>query len=384
MFRHFVLCLLLLAGLAAFAAPAVAPTVVINGKTVSVPMIKANGKAYVDIVALMKLLGGSASFNAVTNKLIISTTGATTSTAASGDTAQMAGDNGELGKIYSLVKSNPLYFSLLSAEYTTTPLTIGDRYFTPKANEKLLVLHFTVQNPQKTERLVRYDSLHLTAVDQMNVNHEGIPCWGDAEKHDAVSMLLKPAQKLAIYTCIIVPAKGIIPKLMIMPMPNNDGPILRYDLREKVTGMTAPIADPADATGATALETVPGTAGVAYSYANFDVSVEQFGYTTETLDGTKPEKDGRFLIATLLVKNRAPRDSNLRYDMVTPEVKDTDGALLRYRGMLFASSDRRVGQLIKSGEEMRVRLYFIVPKGSNPAKLTLKEGQSRTYEFAIQ
>lgn len=383
MSRHLMLFLLLLAGLAAFAATT---TVVVNGKSVTVPVIETNGKAYIDAVALMKLLGGSASFDAKTHKLIVSSTAkpaATTTTSASSGTGQLPGGiDDKFGTIYSMNKSNPLYFSLLSAEYTTTPIVIGDTLYAPNANEKLLVLHFSVQNPQKSELFVRYDSLHLTAVDAMNVNHEGIADWGDAEKHGSIALSLKPAQKLLAYAAVVVPAKGLAPKLMVLP-GNGEGPVLRFDLRDKVTGMAAPIADPSDATGATALETVPAKAGTAYPYHNFTITVEKFGYSTEALGDNTLEDGDRFLVVTTLMKNATPGETFLRYDSITPLVTDVDGAELKYTGMLFATTNREIAQNIKAGAEMRVRLYFTVPKDCTPKTLSIKEGESRAYEFNV-
>ena len=374
MFRHLTLCLLLLAGLAVFAAT----TVVVNGKTVNVPVLTSNGKMYIGVADLIKVLGGTVSFDAAANKLVINV-----GTAGAAESAQLAGDNGELKKIYSLVKSNPLHFSLISAEYTTTPLTIGTSHFVPKADEKLLVLHFTVQNPQDKTNFVRYDRLRITAVDAMNVNHEAVQGWGDEENKGNVALELKPKQKLACYAGIIVPAKGVIPKLMIMPWREGDGPILRYDLRDKVAALPAPIADPADPTGATALENVPAELGKVYPFGNFDVAIEQFSYA-DTLTDVKPPTGGRFLIVTALVKNRSPRDNFLRYDFFRPYVTDTDGAEVKYRGMLLATRDANVAQDLKAGAELRVRLFFAVEKGSTPVKMSINEGsKTRNYEYAI-
>ncbi len=379
MLRVCVLVLALAAGLAAFAAAAT--TVVVNGKTVTVPTVEVNGKVYVDAVALMKILGGTATYDPKTHKLVI-----TDPTVGGGSpgTAQLAGDNGEFNKIYSLSKSDPLYFTLLRAEYTTTPLACGNRLFIPRADEKLLVLHFTVQNPQKTERTVRHDSLHMTVVDAMDVNHEMVNCWGDETSRVDVNLRLKPAQKQAVYCAFLVPAKGVTPKLMVMPNTDNDGPILRYDLRDKVTPLPAPIADVADPAGATALELVPGAPASMYAFGNFDVAVEKFSYVATPLNNMAPDKGGRFLVVNLAVKNRAPFDINLRHDTFKVDVTDLDGGLLKFRAMFFASSDRPVAQMVPSGQEMKVRLVVAVPQGSTPAKLTLREGQARGVVFEVK
>ena len=174
-------------------------------------------------------------------------------------TVRLAGDNGEFGTVYSISKRSPIYFRLKSAEFTTNQVVIGNQVYVPKANEKLLILHFTVQNPQKTELYVRWDSLRFTAVDKTNTNCEGNNDWGDADdpKHSQVAMNLKPTQTVNLITPIVVPANSIVPKLMVLPSDEGDGPVLRYDLsgniKNKVTPLTAPIADPADATGSLSL-----------------------------------------------------------------------------------------------------------------------------------
>ncbi|MGE5532596.1 MAG: hypothetical protein ACM3VW_10830, partial [Bacteroidota bacterium] len=243
MHRHLLSCLLLAClTSAAFAAT----TVVVNGKSVTLPVIDAAGKAYVDIVSLMQMIGGKASYDAANGKLYInSASGAAPATSGGGGgnastgTAQLPGDNGTLGQVYTMRKDQPLYFSLKSAEYTLDQVRMGGRTATPTADEKLLVLHFTVQNPLKTEQFVRWDSLRLTAVDATNVNHEGGYDWANPENGEAVSLSLKPAQTVLCYTVINVPAKGQIPKLMVLPEDENDGPVLRYDLRDIVKALPA-------------------------------------------------------------------------------------------------------------------------------------------------
>jgi hypothetical protein len=367
-----VLTLLLLAclALAAFAGTA---TVTVAGKTVSIPTIEQNGKSYVDIAALMKLLGGK-----VTIKPSAPATGAVT-----GGTAQLPGENGQLGAVYTLVKSTPLYFSLKSAEYTVTPVRIGDTLYAPKANEKLLVAHFTVQNPAKTEQFVRWDSLKLTAVDAMNVNRECVG-WGDEENKNSFAMSMKPAQTTKLYAVIIVPAKGVVPKLMVMPPVDGDGGVLRYDLRDKVTRLAEPFADPADKTGATALETVTGKLNTAYPYGNYDVTVEQFSTTKEKLGDIEPEEEGQLFIATVVMKNRNPRDTFTRWDSLLPVLTSTDGDEISYQNMLLATGNRPFAQEIKSGNEVRVRLVFNLPKDITPKTLAIQENESRTFTFEVK
>lgn len=128
---------------------------------------------------------------------------------------------------------------------------------------------------------------------------------------------------------------------------------------------------------------MPAELGTVYPYGNFDVAIEQFSYVDKLTD-INPPTGGRFLIVTALVKNRSPRDAYLRYDYLKPYVTDADGAEVKYRGMLFATRDANVGQDLKPGAELRVRLYFAVEKDSTPAKLSINEGgKTRNYVYTI-
>ncbi len=310
-------------------------------------------------------------------------------------TVQLAGNNGVFGTVYSIRKDAPLYFRLKSAEYTTEQVVIGEQIYAPRANEKLLVLHFTIQNPLKTEQYVRWDSLWFTAVDSDNNNSEGRNDWGDDDSKDRrqISANMKPAQTFNAVTAIVVPAKGSIPKLMVMPGEDN-GPVLRYMLhpdrtappQNKPGALKAPVADPDDATGYTALETVAGVLGTAYPLSNLDVTVEKFDYSSSNLGEATLEEGEKWLIATVLLKNEYPiGDSNyVRYDTLSPVLTSTDGEELSYQDMLLATANRSFGQNMKPGAEARVRMLFRVPQDVTPKTLALKEGESRTYEFQVQ
>lgn len=367
-------------------------TVVLNGKVVTVPMVESGGKAFLDIAALAKLLGWKVTYLPANHKVMINSGAAAAGAAmpsaggagaASKGTVQLAGDNGVLGQLYSLRKDRPLYFVLKSAEYTVGQVVVGDRLMAPDKDHKLLVLHFSIQNPAEDEQYVRFDSLSFTAVDAMNVNHEGRGDWGDELSRQPVRISLKPAQKIDCYTAIEVPAKGPIPKLMVLPGENN-GPILRYDLRDKVTGLVAPFVDTSDATGASALGVIPAVQNTAYPMADFDLSLEGLAWSSADLLGRGAPRNGsRYLVATVTMTNKNPGEQYLRWDTPTCELLSTDGEELRYQGMLLATADRSVGQSIKAGQSMRVRLVFEVLAGATPATLTISEQQSRSYVFEI-
>ncbi|MEN6520448.1 MAG: DUF4352 domain-containing protein [Armatimonadota bacterium] len=305
---------------------------------------------------------------------------------AKAQSVMLAGDNGVFGTVYSIRKGYPIYFRLKSAEYTTDQMVIGDRLYAPKADEKLLVLHFTVQNPLKDEQYIRWDSLRFTAVDSMNINHEMGSDWGDEMNQGSLVMYLKPAQKADIYAGIMVSAKGIIPKLMVMSDYDGDGPILRYDLKNPknaVAPLKKYVADPSDASGCTALETVPGESGTTYPCINFGITVQKSGYLEEGINGEELEEGIHYFTVTVLVKNKSPEKTYLRWDSIIPVLLSTDGEELNYKDMLLASANRGMDRDLKPGEEVTVRLCFELPKDATPQTLSIKEEESRTYEFKM-
>lgn len=365
------------------AARAQTMSLTINGKTVIVPIIVQNGKTLIDAATLAKLFGGA--YDPAAQKMTITATAPAPTGGGAADSGQpqLPGENGQLNVNYKMGKDNPMYFRLLSATFTTAPVVFGDNLFTCTAAEKILLLRFTIQNPNKTDLFVRGDQLTMMVVDAMNVNHDVHATWGDAEHHQVVDLNLKPGQKIEAYATVNVPAKGIVPKLIVQA-GGNDLPVLRYDLHGKLTPLTPPFADPADQSGMTALEEVPAQLGAGYAYHKFNITVEKFETVAKAFGEYAPPEDGSFYVATLLIKNAAPTTSFLRGDQITPELTSTDGETLDYRSvMLFATTDRVIDQDMKIGQEMRVRILFDLPKGVTPQTMTIKEDTSHVYRYKV-
>lgn len=302
-------------------------------------------------------------------------------------TAQLPGDNGVFGTVYTIRKGYPLYFRLKSAEFTTEQVKIGEGLYAPNASEKLLVIHFTIQNPSKSEQFISGDSLKFTAVDAMNVNHEYVGFWGDEKNKSAVDMSFKPTQTLDIYSVIKVPAKGIIPKLMILPPDENDGPILRYDLKNpknKVTPLSKPAADPSDPSGYTALETVPGELNVSYPFENYDMKVLKFETVANQLGEYELEEGESFFAATIWIKCEAFQDQYLRWDTISPMLLSSDEEEIFSVEMMLATANRPVDRNMKPGDEITVRIIFKVPQDVTPKTLVIQENESRSYSFEVE
>ena len=131
------------------------------------------------LVVSILVCGTAAMSGAAVKKKIVKPAPKKPVAAPTAPTVQLAGDNGLFGNVFKIKKEGTLFFRLKSAEYTTEQVVMGDTLYVPTSEEKLLVLHLTIQNPSKSEQFVRWDSLNFTAVDSMNNNHEGNSDWGD-------------------------------------------------------------------------------------------------------------------------------------------------------------------------------------------------------------
>ncbi len=360
-------------------------TFTINGKSAKLETLEKNGKVFVEAQSFAKALGASISFDKTKRNFVIVSSGQS----AVGDvqgTTQQAGGEGVIGKTYSLGKTtNALNFTLSSLEYSVSPVTMGNYVYAPKANEKLLVMHYTVQNPQKSELGVTWDAFKFTAVDAKDIN---IVFNNYVAREGTTSVFnerLKPAQKISLLAAFAVPASGAIPKLIV---ERNDGsPVLRFDLRGKVKPLVAPFADPADSSGSSALTEVPAQAGTFYPGSSLGIKLEGVAFSGEKMDGKIPEDGKRYLIATFSIKNILGASANpvsFSYGNFKFELRDAEGDKQVFNGYLIkATRDEHADGSLKSGEEYRFRVYFTLPKDLTAKTLAVSQGESRAYAFDV-
>jgi hypothetical protein len=286
-------------------------------------------------------------------------------------TSQLKGDKGEFGLTYTLGKEDPVNFTLKSCEYLAERKRIGADYYVPTAEEKLLVLHFTLQNPQPAERGVGWSVCSFTAVDATNTNREYPENIGVDSNQEALSLDLKPAQKIDAYTIIAVPAQGEVPKLIVK---SQDQLVIRYDLRKKVKGLAVPFAEPADKTGATALADVPAVAGTYYPVGMWDARLDSTSYTTQAIKEEAPEEGARYLVLNMALRNPTKGAQSLGWSVLVPKVRTTDGENLDWNEeLLYASRDETVSMEVEPGQEAKVRYYFLIPSGSTVKQLSVQE-----------
>ncbi|HEY3266517.1 MAG TPA: hypothetical protein VGM37_06300 [Armatimonadota bacterium] len=287
-------------------------------------------------------------------------------------TKQLTGDQAAPGQEYTLGKSSPLNFQLDSVEYSADRLRIGDNDYLPAADEKHLVIHFTLHNPQPRERLVRFDTLRYTAVDNLNTNHEARQHTGEKATLGELNMRLKPGQKVAAYTFIAVPAAVSVPKLIVT---SSDNLVLRYDLNGKIRPLSGPAVSPDDTSGATALGEVPARYGVSYEMGAFDVVAVGAAHSAAPIGNQRLRDEARNLIVSLRVKNASKRPQVLRSDTLRVKMVDADGATVAWRSNLLTNSrDVDFNSRLDPGQEVSVRTYATVAKDQTVKTVSLTVG----------
>jgi hypothetical protein len=354
-------------------------SVLVNGKTAKLETISRGGKVFVDGVTFAKALGANAKLEG--GRLIVTTAGGTIQTTQA--TAQLAGGQGALNQMYSLGKDRPLNFTLKAVELSAVRQTLRTTYI-PKQNEKLVILRFSVQNPQKTDFDLDYADFKFTLVDNKDRNYEVDSYLARDGETQEFSAALKPAQRVDVYMVHAVPADVSLPKLIVQRGGESNAPVIRYDLRGKVKGFTAPFADPKDSSGSTVLETVPGKPGTYYPMGYLDGKFISATFSTEPMNKQGPPEGKRYLIATIGVKNAVRQDQNYDYSNFKFSLTDEDGSSEAFDGYLIrANRDERAEGTLKPDAETTFRVYFALSKSTTAKTLTIRERDSRAYSFDL-
>lgn len=308
-----------------------------------------------------------------------------TTNKATAGTTQLKGSEPKFGETWTLGKTYPWNFTMDSAEYTVEQVKIGDRIFCPKAKEKVLVLRFTVHNPQKEEAIMRYDTFHFTVVDTKDQNWEGVGDLGadkGKEPYEYYDVNMKPAQKAKLCTAVVVPAAGVMPKLIVK---GSDELVLRYDLRGKVKGLAAPFADPNDPTGMTALASVPARIGDYYPVGNFDIRLDEVSTETSGVySDTELEEGSYWLIVKMTARNETAEKAVVRYDFMIPKLTDQDGIDVERAGSTIYTASRNVDLdvQIEPAREISFRMAFQVAADRKLKTFTIKEDEDgRSYVY---
>jgi hypothetical protein len=364
--------------------------VFVNGKATSKPAIRQGNETY---IPLSTLVAAGVPVKTSGSRIEITLAAGNTTDAVAG-AAQLVGGAGELGKTYTIGTRDPINFTLKSAEFSVKRLDIGPSKFAPELAEKLLILRFSVQNPQKKDLEFSTFNLRFTAVDSKDVNVSPEPYGFAYVARDGefvpLKVRLKPAQKIDAYAVLVVSSAGVIPKLIVQSSSSNDqAPVVRYDLSKKVKALPAPYSDPSDPSGATALASITAKAGVFVPMRFSSLRLDGVSFV-DTFDQRAAGDGKRWLVANLTFKNEiAVGGDNLSVDscafglLFTASDGETESMQRCGLSIYKAAREERLKTDLPAGNEVGLRLALAVPSDVTGKSLAITEEKARTVVFDL-
>jgi hypothetical protein len=364
--------------------------VFVNGKATSKPAIRQGNETY---IPLSTLVAAGVPIKTSGSRIEITLSAGNATDAVAG-TAQLVGGAGELGKTYTIGTRSPLNFTLKSAEFSVKRLDIGSSRFEPEISEKLLILRFTVQNPQKNDLEFSTFNLRFTAVDSKDVNASPEP-YGSAYiaregEFAPLKVRLKPAQKIDAYAVLTVSSAGVIPKLIVQSSGSNDqAPVVRYDLSKKVKPLPAPYNDASDPSGATALASITAKPGVFVPMRFSSVRLDSVAFA-DSFDKRAAPDGKRWLVANLTIKHDAVAGSaDLELGdcsfavLFTASDGETDSQQRCGLSLYKGAREERMRTRMAPGSEVAFRMVFAVPPDVSGKSLAITEEKARTVIFDL-
>lgn len=286
----------------------------------------------------------------------------------------MPGQWAVLGKPYYLGTGGyTIVFTLKSVEFSGSRLYFGHTVVSPNKNEKLLVIHYSLQNPQKSEYSVNWATCRFTAVDSSDNNRESNVDVGQENNKENLGVNLKPAQKVDCYTYIKLPNDTQAPKLIVTP-PEDNAMVLRYDLHGKVKAIEPMFADPKDETGATALSEVPAEKGKFYPGYNFDFTFNGITFLSGPYAEREPDEGYGWAILEATIKNQSKERQSINWATLTPTLKGKSGTI---NMSLFSSLEGTENFMtdLDPGESVGVQYCFQVKNNAELRSFGLEEGE---------
>lgn len=300
-------------------------------------------------------------------------------------TAQLPGEQCELGKTYTIGKDDPLNFTLNKVEYRVSRFMVDKTFQVCAAQDKFLIFHFTLQNP--SPRTIEVNNpFTFSAVTPTDQNVDSIFVYLEQTKL-SLGQELKPGQKIDCFSFVHVPAEGQVPKLMVANRSGVESPVARYDLRGKVEKLVAPYVDTKDPSGATALGVIPAKMGDVCDLGRIDLTVTKLETTTQQLpvfSSDQLEEDAGYVLVSVTIKNFNPDRQALSLPCFKGELIDADGGTIEAGNRFLRSSTLAEfpGDVAYEGQ-VNGRFYFYAQKGVTYKTLRVSIDGCRPYEISL-
>jgi hypothetical protein len=322
---------------------------------------------------------------------------------------QLVGQNGQFGVVYSLQQG--FNFAILSARFDVVPFPALNGAITAKTGEKLLIMDLAIKNAQPQDSYFATDDL-FTAVDTTGTLYQSGPVSLASKGNTVTDLTLRPGQGLGqpelkdpLRVAFAIPATARIVKIMVNQgrVGRNDEKVIRYyvagatkaeageagDPKNVIAPLPQTVRDPADPSGAVALDEGKGTLGTYFPSGGFALRLDSFAFSTEALvEGNAPEEGQRYAVATLTAKSLI-EDPLTMFEVTGGgddplyELTDADGERARPKSFRKAKRDEEPEREFKKGDEYSFRVVFSLPNNAAAKKLVLGVGYGRKWAYDV-
>lgn len=184
-----------------------------------------------------------------------------------------------------------------------------------------------------------------------------------------------------LYTAILVPAQGEIPKLVFQSL---DKQLLRYDIQQKATPLPDYITDPRDFTKTSALEIVPAQMGKYYPFGELHAKIDGAAFTSRPFRNQAPKEGYRYLIVKGTAKNVLFKKHSFDWSTFKPVLVAVNELGIPWgEEVFYVNKDQDLKAEINPNKELQFRWVFSVPDTQQVRSISVSEGSGRTFIYNL-
>ena len=315
-------------------------------------------------------------------------------------TSQLLTDWCKVKKTYTLgAKDNwPIKFCLISAEYRSVHIDANNECDYPEQGEKLLIVHYSLQNPLTLAVPNASGDVNITAVGEKGANyHESYRCLeksrlestgltpqasiANYEGNASIRLAstgfyhrLEPGQKIYAYSIIHVSGDEFITKLIVAH--SSDLPDARYDMHGLITPLVPPYNSPVS--NAKPWSTFAGAAGMTYGSASADLKCDGTITFSDTLFPNETKSNlSHYALCSFTITNFAP--SFLTPLDVALQLKDGNNVVYSEYAVLSTGSNQIINPHIDTHGSLTFREAYWIPRSVTIQTVSMRLMQGYTF-----
>lgn len=265
-------------------------------------------------------------------------------------------------------------------EFAAGRVMLGDTHSElPTESEKLLIVHYTLENPNASAVPVSGKTVRFTALDEFRKPHEDVPLTA-TEDGDSLDGPLAPGAKVDAIKVIHVPGHGPLAALLVDPGLADATP-LHVEVTGQIAKLPAPYADPQDPTGYTVLPTIAAKMGDSYPVGDCDLTLEKAEYSDDSLlnysGETPPDSEHVYAVFTFDVVCRNPSGESFGLESFNPELTTADGVQTDPANapLLNGTLDLALDPELPFDDDRHFRVYFVISTHAAMGSLTVRSGE---------